>query len=55
MDVCQVCAAIILWFLVPIFWSWRFASPGPLLILSTASTVTLNRMEPAYLRAGERG
>lgn len=38
-----VCAAIILWFMVPIFWSWRFsADHGVLLILSTVSTVFLS-------------
>jgi len=36
-----VCAAIILWFVVPLFWSWRFADHGVLLVLSTASTVFL--------------
>eukprot|EP00435_Cladocopium_sp_Y103_P058607 s384_g20.t1 len=37
-----VCAAIILWFMVPIFWSWRFSvDRGVLLSLSTASTVFL--------------
>lgn len=38
-----VCAAIILWFVVPIYWSWRFsADHGVLLILSTVSTAFLS-------------
>ncbi|CAJ1344972.1 unnamed protein product [Effrenium voratum] len=36
-----VCASSILWFIVPLYWSWRFCDFSVLLLLSTFATIFL--------------